>query len=143
VADRVIDPHKQAQIYTLYVNDGIMSRNQVLKELGYDDIEGGDILTYSTPNGLLPLADQVMSTADKIEQGLMPDPTAPKPAPFGAAPTTGGDPKAPTATPKSEDKQKSLRRELAEHYDSILEDLNPETSDPTIALKLLQLETGY
>ena len=73
--DEQKDPQVQANIYAIYVKEGIMSRNEVRDDLGLDDVPGGDEPLVDTPNGPVPLPGSPLSEQmkqeeqDQLEQG--------------------------------------------------------------------------
>lgn len=140
--EKAIDPKEQAEIHAIYVDKGIMSRNLVLEQLGLDPIEGGDIVTITTPGGLVLLSDAVMSTEEKVDAGLIPDPSQPKPDPF--APTPENQPSAqPEDKPEeAPEDAKAVKNALAQQLMDTYEDLAPELRDPVIVAKLVELERG-
>jgi HK97 family phage portal protein len=50
-----IDKQAQANYYSTMINNGVLSRNEVRKELGYNPVEGGDEL-------IIPFTDLSMNT---------------------------------------------------------------------------------
>ncbi len=66
--DEEKDPLTQAEIYAVYVKEGILARNEVRDELGLDDIEGGDEPLVDTPNGPVPLPGSPLAEQMKQEQ---------------------------------------------------------------------------
>ncbi|HWR15155.1 MAG TPA: phage portal protein [Terriglobales bacterium] len=140
VPEKVVDPKAQSEIHKTYLDEGILTRNQILAQLGYDPIgDDGDVRTVITPNGPVPLSEVVMSMEDKQEAGLMPTkPVSAVPPP--AAPKTGEPDPETEPTPKDKQDTKKFRNVLAAHYNDILEDLNPELRDPVIVSKLLEIE---
>lgn len=67
-ADEERDPSVQATIDQVYVNAGIMSRNEVRDALGLDNIEGGDEPLVTTGSGLVPLPGSDLDVQQKQEQ---------------------------------------------------------------------------
>ena len=138
--EKLVDPKVQADVIKIYVDQGIMSRNQAAEKLGLDPPQGGENYTVATSNGPVLLSDVVLSTKDRIEQGLMADPAAPKIAP--APPLNEKPAGEPVVSPeKPGATQKTvLRNELAKRLEEITEDLHPELRDPVIVAKLAELE---
>lgn len=130
--ERILDAKIQAEVHNFYLSNGTFNRNEIRAELGLDPIEDGDVYTFTTPNGLIPLVDSVQTTEAKIALGMMADPTAPKVAPAVAA--------TPAEPAGVKDAKKAARMALAKHYEEIFEDLNPENRDPAIIAKLMEIE---
>lgn len=67
------DPAQQATQLTVYVKEGIKTRNEARATLGDDPLPGGDVLTVDTPNGPMPVdideqLDQAKQKADAFPQ---------------------------------------------------------------------------
>jgi hypothetical protein len=67
-----VDQLKRAQIHQIYLNAGVLTRNETREELGLEPIDEGDVLTVANGNNVSTL-DNIIAT---------PPPTAP-PAPGG------------------------------------------------------------
>ena len=66
--DEERDPKTQAEIHQIYVNAGIMSRDEVRDELGLDDVPGGEEPLVTTASGPMPLPGSALDQANKEEQ---------------------------------------------------------------------------
>ena len=53
---------------------GVMSPNQIANELGYPDIEGGDVHYFQTAAGLVPVNMAEAVAQRLIDGGPLPDP---------------------------------------------------------------------
>lgn len=72
--DDQIDAKVAAETSAIYVAAGVKTRNMVRDELGADPIEGGDIVTVTVGNTIMPLSDAIMPMADRMPAQIEPPP---------------------------------------------------------------------
>lgn len=74
----------QAKLFHEYENMGVMSPNQIARELGLPEIEGGDTHFFQTAAGLIPV-----DMADEVARRLLKDEPLPDPISGVGTTTTG------------------------------------------------------